>query len=198
MSVAIEMKFPKLRARLLSKRSELALFLAAQVQTNRGLLFMSEGSRNGGDKWKKPLLRSGRALQKSGALRKSLAPGTGRAGPFGVVRILGDNVVVGTRVKYAQIVNKGGTFTAAPGKAFRIPIPGGKGASPTAKAIRSGLIQTNRGLRRAGLSPRPTNVIFRTRITIPARRFDILTVKDKKEIAIAYQNKVAELLGGGK
>ena len=194
MSVSVTWNFPKLNKKLLARRAELALFLAAQVQTNRGLLFASEGSRNGGKRWPKPLLRSGMALSQRGVLRKSLAPGTGRPGPGGIARITGDDVVIGTNVRYAPIVNFGGKFTAGPGKVFVIPLPAGKAASGYAKALRSGIQADNKRRKSMGLKARPTNVIFRKSITIPPRRFDIMTAADKKEISDAYRKKIAELL----
>lgn len=194
MSVQIKMQFPPLAQRLQSQKRNMLVFLAAQMQTNRGLLFQAEGGRNGNKRWKPPLLRKGMALSDTGTLRKSLAPGTGYAGPGGVVRMSGTHVEIGTTIAYAPIVNFGGTFTAPPGRPFKIPLPSGKNATDYAKAMRKAIVADNRLRKKNGLKPRPTDFIFRMKITIPERRFDIMTAQDQKEISRAYEAKLRQVM----
>jgi phage gpG-like protein len=186
----IEMKFPDLAAKLEAKRHEVNLVLAANMQTNRGLLFDANGTRNGGAPWPDPLLRVGQPLGARGTLRKSMAPGDGSIGPDGVVRIDDKIVSIGTALPYAAMMNwgtsglPGGVLRPVNAKVLAIPLPAGKRATEVAKEHRS----KNRE------SGAPVNVMFRKSVRIPARRFDVLTPADVAELAAARGEKIAQVL----
>jgi len=186
--------FPKLVGKFEKARRELMLFTAAQIQTNRGLLFDSGGRRNGGVAWPAPLFRNGQTLAARGNLRKSLGA-NGTPGPGGIVRFNGSTVQVGSSLIYAAMMNygttglPGGVLRAKDGKVLRIPLPAGKRATAEAKdARKGGVTQVNRT---TGAKER---VIFRKSVKIPARRFDYLTTRDVAEIGKALSNKLAEVL----
>jgi len=141
--IAISYKYPDWDRKLKKASQEINLFIAAVMQTNRGMLFDSEGSHNGHDPWKPLAFREGMILSNRGVLRKSIAPltGTGQPGPSGIVRFNGDVVTIGTKVAYARIMNDGttklpgGVIRAKKAKALKIPVPQGDKANANAKAI---------------------------------------------------------------
>ncbi len=190
MSIIIAWKFPKLAAKLKGAKHELQLFLAAQLQTNRGMLFSRSGDFNGHESWKKPLLREGQPLSKSGTLRKSLGPNAGAPGPNGIVRFNGPKVTIGTQLAYAEMANwgtsklPGGKLVARDGHALKIPLPAGKRATATAKAIRA-------SNKKAGA---PVGFMFVKSVKIDPRRFDDLTEADQKEISKAYEKKLKSVV----
>jgi phage gpG-like protein len=145
MTIDISFRFPEWSAKLRAHEAELNLFQAAVIQTNRGLLFDQEGSRNGHAKWAPLSLRNGQILSKRGSLRKSIAPynANGQPGPDGIVKFAGDVISVGTSLLYARMMNDGtakmpgGVLRPTKAKALRIPIPEGKNAGPGAKDIQA-------------------------------------------------------------
>lgn len=181
--IDIKCVFPQLVGKFAKARGEVMLFAAAQLQTNRGLLFDAQGARNGGKRWPKPLFRNGMTLASRGTLRKSLGV-DGHVGPGGVLRLTGSKIIIGSQLIYASMMNwgttklPGGVLRAKTGKMLRIPVPSGKRATPAAKAIR----------RDEGA------FIFRKWVRIPERRFDVLTKTDMREIGKALSAKVAEVL----
>lgn len=142
--VSIEMDFPELAEKVKAAEDEINLFIAAQVQTNRGLLFDSEGAHNGHERWAPLRLRNGQIMSRSGTLRKSIAPynATGQPGPGGIVRFEGDTIVVGTTLGYARMMNDGtvnlpgGVLRPVNAEALAIPLPSGVMANPEAKKLR--------------------------------------------------------------
>lgn len=187
-AIEIKMEFPPLGDELAAAKKDLQIFIAAQIQTNRGQLFDANGDYNGHKSWAAPLLRVGQPMSMTGALRNSIGPNQGQAGPSGFVRFQGDLVSVGTSLAYAETVCKGAVIHAAPGHALKIPIPGGKRATETAKTLRKGAtkIKNEEGKTEA--------FIFRKKVTIPAREFDVITSADEREIGTAIENKIAQVL----
>lgn len=185
---AVEIKFdmPALAPKFRGRIREIYLFIAAQIQTNRGFLFNAEGAYNGHKKWAPLKFRQGQILSKRGTLRKSIAPipARGQPGNDGIVRISGETVTVGTKLFYARLMNDGttkmpgGVLRAINAKALKIPLPPGKIATPAGKAARK------------DYGP----FMFRKSVKIPPRPFDDWTNKDQEELDQALSNKIAEIL----
>lgn len=150
--VGIQFKFPKWEQKLKRAHEEINLFLAADMQTNRGMLFDAEGGRNGHQKWAPLVFRNGMILAKRGTLRKSIAPkNDGRrpgAGPDGIVRFSGATITVGTSLFYARIMNDGtaklpgGVIRAKHAKALKIPVDS---SFLKSQKIRKGLLEEDLG-----------------------------------------------------
>lgn len=142
--IDIDFRFPEWKRKLLAAEDELNLFIAAQVQFNRGMLFDREGSYNGHEAWPSLRFRAGMALSSRGTLRKSIAPfnPTGAAGPDGIVRFSGDTVTIGTKLFYAAMMNwgttglPGGVLRPKNAEALAIPLPPGAKAGPATQNIR--------------------------------------------------------------
>lgn len=190
-------KFPDWQDKVLRALPEIRLFIAAQMQTNRGLLFDSEGSRNGHEKWKKPLFRNGMALSSRGTLRKSMGP-MAKNKPITnvgtIVRFNGDNITIGTNLMIARLMNDGtknlpgGKLVPVNAKALKIPLPGGKRATSLAKTLRKGSTKIK------NKDGRNENVIFVKSVKIPERPFDTWSPLDQEEIETALMNKVTEVV----
>lgn len=143
--IEIDFKFPDWSEKIKSHEKELNLFVAAQVQFNRGMLFDNEGAWNGRSRWQDLSFRRGQILSKRGTLRKSIAPFNpkGQPGPDGIVRFAGDVITVGTKLLYARMMNDGttkmpgGVLRPVRAKALKIPIPQGKSAGEGAKDIQA-------------------------------------------------------------
>lgn len=141
--VGLTWTFPKLGEKLRRAREEINVFIAAQMQFNRGMLFDKEGGYNGHKKWKPLILRAGMPLSARGTLRKSIAPmsANGRPGPSGIVRFTAESITIGTTLLYARMMNDGtakmpgGVLRPVRAKALKIPVPQGVKAGPGAKAI---------------------------------------------------------------
>lgn len=146
--VDFKMTYPKLDEKLKASRGEINLFVAANVQTNRGLLFAQGGARNGHQAWPAPQFRAGQPLKDRGTLSKSIGPSGARdrpiTSPGGVVKLGTDTVTIGTNLKYAWLMNwgttklPGGVLTAKNAQALRIPLPSGKKATQSAKDLSKG------------------------------------------------------------
>lgn len=134
--IDIRWDFPDFEDKLRRNRERIQRFVAATLQTNRGMIFDREGAYNGRNKWAALKFRQGMILSKTGHLRKSIAPrnANGRAGPDGIVRFQGDTVTIGTNLYYARLMNDGttklpgGVLRPVKAKALKIPIPQGKWA----------------------------------------------------------------------
>ena len=144
--VGIDFRFPSWEKKIKKARREIDLFIAATMQTNRGMLFDNEGAYNGHRKWHPLKFRQGQILTKRGTLRKSIAPisASGRPGRGGIVEFSGDMITIGTKLGYAKLMNDGtvnlpgGVLKAKNAKALAIPLPSGKQATPAAKELRKG------------------------------------------------------------
>ena len=200
MTVDIKFEWPDLAGVLEQHRHELDLFMAATIQTNRGMLFDSEGSHNGRPGWAPLKLRSGQILSDRGVLRKSIAPynASGSPGPDGVVTIKPDAITVGTNLLYARLMNDGtekmpgGVLRPVHAKALKIPLPSGKSATPTAKRLRKNAKTLSYKV--AEGTYRRAKFIFRKFVRIPARPFDDWNEQDQEEMNEALVGKITELL----
>jgi phage gpG-like protein len=141
--IDIQFEFPDWAGKLKRKEKQLQLFIAAQIQFNRGMLFDHEGAWNGRSRWPGLTFRNGQILSKRGTLRKSIAPfnAKGTPGPDGIVQFAGDTITVGTKLMFARMMNDGtakmpgGVLRPVRAKALKIPIPEGKSAGPAAHKI---------------------------------------------------------------
>lgn len=193
--------------RFRGKLTQLYLFTAAQIQTNRGMLFMTSGSYNGHETWPGLKLRDGQPLRDRGTLMKSIGPltqktATGMRPAFNkgsIVRYGADQVTVGTDLKYARLMNDGGTITPKKGKLLWIPLPEGKRANDT-------VTKTTKGMKKSGAKKGSMNgapivrlkngkfFMLAKKVVVPPRPFDKLNDADKAEITTALTNEVARCL----
>lgn len=196
--IDITFKFPDWLGKVQRAMPEVRLFIAANMQTNRGLLFDAEGSRNGHLKWESLKFRSGQILSNRGTLRKSMSPtpALGRPGRDGVVRFSGDRITIGTKLAFAAMMNwgttqlPGGVLRPVKAKALRIPLPGGKKATDLAKNLAKEEGTKSKKSQGTGSE----NVIFRKSVRIPMRRFDEWMPDDQKELNVALRNKLKEVI----
>lgn len=198
--VEIDFKFPDWQGKLAAAEAELNLFSAATIQTNRGLLFDSEGSHNGRKGWAPLRMRNGQILSDRGTLRKSMAPSNpnGTPGPSGVVRFESKYIVIGTTLLYARLMNDGttkmpgGKLVPVHAKALKIPLPQGRNATDYTKSLRKKSkklsYEVADGVQRQG------NFIFRKWVKIPARPFNDWNDIDQEELDDALTVKIAEVL----
>lgn len=137
----IEMKFPLWKQAVTAKQGEIAQAIAAAMQTNRAMLFDTEGAYNGHPPWAPLKFRNGQILSDTGTLRKSIGPfarsGKPVSNPNGIVRYAGSAVdpmvTIGTTLIYAALMNNGGVVRPVGAKALAIPLPMGRSATPYAK-----------------------------------------------------------------
>lgn len=201
----IGFKFPDWKGRLKKHAQQLNLFAAAQIQTNRGLLFDSEGRHNGRDGWEPLAFRNGQVLSRYGTLRKSIAPynSKGKPGDGGFVKFSGDTITIGTNLLYARMMNWGttkmpdGVLRPTRAKALMIPLPPGKWANEETRAdlIESGSVRRIKKRTPEGNKKR-MDVIFRKSVRIPARRFDDWNEQDQAEFDAALMNEIIRVLNG--
>jgi phage gpG-like protein len=169
----IEFKFPDWATKLKAAEDEIALTLAASIQTNRGLIFDHEGAYNGHKKWAPLKFRDGQILSNRGKLRKSMAPtpSRGQPGPGGIVEKNWPVISVSTTLLYARMMNNG-----------TVGLPGGVLRPVKAKALR---IPTGK-----------TGFIFRKSVRIPGRPFDEVNDADVQEFEEVLRNKIEQILNG--
>lgn len=200
--IDIDLTFPDLAKVLRDHEKELEVFVAAQMQFNRGMLFEKEGAYNGHEKWKKLKFRVGQILSKRGTLRKSMAPTAmnGKPGNGGIVKFGNGIVTIGSNLIYASLMNfgttklPGGVLKPKKAKALMIPIPGGKGATDAAKGLRKRGGGAKTIERDVGGKTKKSKVIFVQSVKIPERRFDQWNKQDQQELSVALRNKVVEIL----
>lgn len=169
------MELPDFALKFKAMQSDIMLVLAATMQTNRSMMFDKDGADNGKPSWAPLVLRAGRPLQNTGTLRKSMAPVNDgirpNHGKDGIVQIHGNEVMIGTRLLYAGMMNDGttkmpgGVLKAVHAKALKIPLPAG-------------------------------GFMFRKSVKIPARPMDLITDQDKREWGETLSNYIAERLNG--
>lgn len=143
MTLVIEFKFPEWAELIKRNEDRINLFQAAQIQFNRAMIFDNEGAWNGRKRWAPLRFRNGQILTKTGTLRKSIGPtnGGGMAGPDGIVRILEDQIIVGTKLGYARLMNDGttkmpgGVMRPTKAKALKIPLPQGASANKASRKL---------------------------------------------------------------
>lgn len=198
----IEFKFPDWKGQIKKHVKQLNLFSAAQIQTNRGMIFDSEGHHNGRPGWQELAFRNGQVLSRYGTLRKSIAPfnATGRPGDGGFVRFQGETIKVGTTLLYARMMNDGttkmpgGVLRPVRAKALMIPIPKGEWRSEAGEEV---FEESGRKIKKKkdGKTQR-LDVIFRKSVQIPARPFDDWNEDDQAEFDSALLNEIVRVLNG--
>jgi phage gpG-like protein len=201
--VDIDFKFPDVYGLFIAAREELNLFTAAQIQTNRGMLFDSEGAYNGHQPWAPLKLRVGQILSDRGVLRKSVAPRnpSGSAGPEGYVRFGADEIRIGSKLIYASTMNDGttkmpgGVMRPVHAQALKIPLPAGKSATPYAKSLRKGAKTIKTEVAEGVFKNQ--KFIFRKFVRIPARNFTDWNEQDAQELSEALANKAVEVINRG-
>ena len=194
--------------RFRGKLTQLYLFTAAQMQTNRGMLFIHSGSYNGHEVWPKLKLRDGQPLRDHGTLMQSIGPqlkmknGVRPVVNKGtILRYGSDKVTIGTDLKYARLMNDGGTIVPKNGKVLWIPLPEGKRAQEH-------VIKATKGIRKGKSRQSPEHLggapivrlkngkffMLAKKVVVPPRPFDKLNAQDKAEIKEALTNEVARCL----
>ncbi len=194
--IKIDFKFPDLFGKMKKLEKNVMLVLAAAMQTNRAMMFDKDGADNGKKKWRPLLFRNGRPLQKSGVLRKSLAPPNSGKRPGhaegGIVKMMSDTVTIGTNLHYARLMNdgtvhmSGGVLRPVNAQALMIPLPTGKSATPAAKRAKKSSTQIVNEI------GEKEHVMFRKSVKIPARPMDTITKKDEQEFADTVANYLGE------
>jgi phage gpG-like protein len=151
-------------------------FIAANLQTNRAMIFDHEGAYNGRAKWKGLAFRKGMILSKSGDLRRSIAPRnngiTPKTGAHSIVEMAGGRITIGSDLIYANIQDQGGTISAK-NKALKIPV---------------GTVAARGRVRIDG-----NWYIFRKKVTIPKRSFTDWTKEDEQEITESVTNYLKDM-----
>ena len=166
------------------------LLLAATMQTHRAMMFDKDGADTGKAAWAPLKFRKGRPLQDSGTLRKSMAPQNDGIRPGqgtdGIVKIMGNEVTIGTSIAYAGMMNDGttkmpgGVLKPVNAQALKIPLPSGKRATDAAKGLRKS----------------EGKFMFRKSVKIPARPMNEVTEQDAKEWSDTLAAYIAELMRG--
>lgn len=203
-SVTVQTKLGEWSQKYRGALTQLYLFVAAQMQTNRGMLFMHSGVYNGHEKWAPLKLRAGQPLKDRGTLSQSIGPiqrkNSGvqpRYEKGSIVRFGGDKVTVGTNLKYARLMNDGGTIVPKNGKLLWIPLPQGNKATEEVKSLTKG--QRKGTTKSSGHAPivRLKNGKFfmlAKKVVVPPRNFEKWNQSDKRELEIALTNEVARVL----
>jgi len=99
-------------------------------------------------------------------------------------------VTIGTKLIYADLMDKGGKVEAKNAKALKIPIPSGMNLEPKLgaklkKKKVGGIIRQGR-----------QRFMFRKSVVIPARPFSDITQQDKAEWEDAMTNEIERILNG--
>lgn len=210
--IRIDAKFPRWAERFQAMMPEILLFIAAQLQTNRGLMF-DNANQGRPTPWKDPLLRDGQPLSARGTLRKSWAPNTRGnkpgSGPGSIVKIQGDIVTIGTSLPYAPILNDGGVIKPLNGKWLWIPIPRGSILSSQAPTDLARSMRKSAGKKPKNtdwkwtkqpggpiivLGPGGKAFLLAKQAKIPARPMNEWTQEDVQELSIALRNKYEAIL----
>jgi phage gpG-like protein len=195
--VGIEWRFPALEQLVKSHQEEISLFIAAQLQTNRGLMF-DESNAGRPTPWKKPLLRDGQPLSQGGELRRSFAPkNDGQRpgqGPSGIVRIAGEAITIGTSLAYADILNNGGIIRPKRFPVLWIPLPNGSAKSSNAPSKLAKHIKSGKSGAPIVKGKNGITYLLAKKATIPARPMDEWTADDQLEVETALRNKLEALL----
>lgn len=185
--ISFSFKRPDLAGKLRKAKTEINLYVAAQMQHNRAMLFARSGSYNGHEAWAPLKLRAGQPLKDRGTLSQSMGArsGPGAKNPVrakgGIVRFHGDVVSIGTTLHYAKMMNwgttklPGGVLTPKNKPLLWIPVTG---MTPGGNVIKY----------------KGKMFLLAKKVTIPARRFDNWTAQDKKEINTLYTQKIAQVL----
>lgn len=197
--IKLDLTIPKLDEIFKKHERDIMGVMAATMQTNRSMMFDKDGADNGKKKWADPVFRQGRPLQDSGELRKSWAPtNNGRKpghSPNGILRIMNNEVQIGTTLYYARLMNdgtahmSGGVMRPTNAQALMIPMPSGKKATDAAAGMKTKTVQNSLG--------EEQNVIFRKSVRIPGRSMDEITEQDATEFSETLANYISEVLSAG-
>lgn len=209
--VKVTWKFPNLAKAYRASENDILLFIAAMLQTNRGMMF--DTSNAGRTPWPKPLLRRGQPLSQRGPLRQSFGPANDgkqpARNPGGIVRMNSNVVTIGTSLKYAPVLNEGAIIYPRKGKWLWIPLPDGAANSsnaptPLAKSLRkaSGRRKKDNGWKwtktqgGALVVKAPSGKVFllAKKANIPRRPMDEWVESDQRELEEALRNKLAQVL----
>jgi phage gpG-like protein len=206
-SVTVSTSLRSWKERYQGKLTQLYLFTAAQLQTNRGMIFMHEGSYNGHERWAPLKLRDGQPLRDRGTLMKSIGPiskvKSGVVRPSHnkgtIVRYGSDKVTIGTTLAYAKLMNDGGVIIPKKGKVLWIPLPEGKRANADVTSVTKGMKKS--GAKKGSMSgapivrlPNGKFFMLAKKVTIPPRPFDKMNAQDKEEIHTALTRECARVL----
>lgn len=174
--IKLELTIPKLDEIMKLHEREIMGVMAAAMQTNRAFMFDKDGADNGKPKWAPLVLRNGRPLQKTGALKNSMGPlGDGKRpvqSPDGILRFTNRDVTIGSKLLYAKMMNDGtvhmpgGVLKPVKAKALKIPLENGK-------------------------------FMFRRSVKIPPRPMDQITADDETEFSETLANYISEVLSAG-
>jgi phage gpG-like protein len=164
----IELDFPQFKNMAVQIQSELPGLIAATLQTQRAMIFDSEGTYNGRPGWKPLKCRNGQILSDSGDLRKSIGPVNdgitpGRA-TGSIVELSIGLVTIGTKIAYAEVHDQGKVIFPDTKKALRFKCHG--------------------------------KFIFRKKVTIPARPFGNFTSDDISELNETVTNYLTSKING--
>lgn len=209
---------------LRENKKKLYKFIIANVHENRAELFDRSGEMPGHEKWAPlwPMGRraGGKPLLDRGTLRKSMSG----IGPGGYSRVTGSEIEIGTRLKYAALMNWGTTKMPDgklyPKRAQALKIPVSKEVEAPLKVTKKSTekrllalqqeLKTAKNRQKRRLSQQIQNLklqlqnrtyktgkfIFRKWVRIPARRFDIWTTEDNQELMEALRIETARILNG--
>lgn len=209
--IGIEWRFPKFLDKLQQQLNNINLFIAANLQTNRGLMF--DTSNEGRTQWAPLRLRDGQPLSQRGPLRQSFGPSNDGVRPKlnkgSIVKLSDDVVTIGTSLKYAVVHNEGAVIRPKKSKFLWIPIPAGKANSSNAptkeakKLLKQGRKKKGhdgwlwtRSKEGAIVVRAPSGKVFllAKQVTIPKRPMDEWNESDQQEIEEALRNKLVEVL----
>ncbi len=210
--ISINAKFPKWFEKFKRMENDIFLFIAATLQTNRGMMF-DDANAGRPTPWKDPVLREGMPLSQRGTLRKSWAPQMGRDkpgnGPGSIVRYAGGVVTIGTSLAKAPILNNGGVILPKKGKWLWIPLPRGSALSSNHPTDVAKELKASAGKRKKNqewkwtkkpgqpivvLGPGGKVWMLAKKVTIPPRPMNQWTVDDQKEVSEALKGKMERVL----
>lgn len=189
MKIDLKLKFPKLDEVFKARRQDILNLLAATMQTNRAQMFDKSGADQGKPAWAPLKFRDGKPLQKTGTLRKSFAPSNDGVRPGrnvgSVVRLMGEEVTIGTTLGYARMMNDGtaklpgGVLRPTSAQALKFPVPAKMRNVPGVKRIDGDWF------------------MFRKWVQIPARPMDVISAEDRNEFSETLANYIAAVLNEG-
>ena len=173
--VDIKFNFPRMTQKFKQYTGRIGNLIAATLQTQRGMIFDSEGRYNGRRGWAPLSVRNGQILSDKGTLRKSIGPTndgkTPKHNEGSIVRFSGNTITIGTNLMYARLMNDGTS-----------KLPGGVLRPKNKSVLR--FPDTKGGW------------IFSKYVRIPPRAYDDFTSKDRTELSKTVANFVAEVLNG--
>jgi len=164
----IELDFPLFKNVAVQIQSELPGLIAATLQTQRAMIFDSEGNYNGRPGWEPLKCRDGQPLKDRGTLSQSIGPANdgitpGRA-TGSIVRLAMGMVTIGTNIAYAEVQDQGAIIVPVKAKALRFKCHG--------------------------------KFIFRKKVTIPPRPFGNFTSEDISELNETVTNYLTSKING--